>query len=58
MICRECPAGRRILRTGHRCVICIPYGMILKEDHECRREGWKEYGPGDHGEGIKGETEL
>ena len=59
MICAECPAGRKILRNDHRCVVCIPYGMILKENHECRREGWKEYERDqDHGERERGETEL
>lgn len=43
MKCRNCPAGRRITRNDHRCVVCIVYGMILKEDHECQREGWKNY---------------
>ena len=43
MICRDCPAGRRITRNDHRCVVCIPYGMILKEDHECQREGWRDF---------------
>ena len=43
MICRVCPAGKRITRNDHRCVICIPYGMILKEDHECQREGWRDF---------------
>ena len=43
MRCRDCPAGRKITRNDHRCVVCIPYGMILKEDHECQREGWKDF---------------
>lgn len=43
MICKDCPAGKRILRNGHRCVRCRLYGMILKEDHNCDREGWEDY---------------
>ena len=43
MRCRDCPAGRKIRRNDHKCVVCIPYGMILKEDHECQREGWKDF---------------
>lgn len=40
MICRDCPAAKRI--TAAR-IECIQYGMILRWDHECDREGWKEY---------------
>lgn len=43
MTCRDCPAGKRTVRNGHRCVNCLLYGMVLKENHECYREGWKEY---------------
>ena len=59
MICRDCPAGVRVMRNGHKCVHCILYGMILKEDHECQREGWKEYGRiKDHGENGEGQAEI
>ena len=59
MICRFCPAGKRILRNDHRCVVCIPYGMILKEDHVCTREGWKDYaGITDHREEFGESTGL
>lgn len=59
MICRECPAGRRIMRNEHRCVKCIPYGMILKEDHKCEREGWRAYERDEHdGEIVQGEAEI
>ena len=38
---------------------CIQYGMILKADHECEKEGWKEYDGGeDQGGEVFGETEL
>lgn len=43
MKCKDCPAGKKITRRSHGCVECIPYGMILLEDHECEREGWKDY---------------
>lgn len=59
MQCKYCPAGKRILRNGHRCVKCILYGMILIEDHECRREGWKDYERhDDHGENGEGTAEI
>ena len=60
MICKDCPAGKRILRNGHRCVRCLLYGMILKEDHNCDREGWEDYvrlyshdGDGEEGAGLQ-----
>lgn len=40
MICRDCPAAKRI--TSER-IECIQYGMILLWSHECDREGWKDY---------------
>ena len=43
MICRDCPAKRRVKRNDHNCVMCMVYGMILKEDHVCDREGWQGY---------------
>ena len=59
MICRFCPAAKRIKRNEHRCVVCIPYGMILKDDHECTREGWKGYvRADDHGDGFGEETGI
>ena len=59
MKCKSCQAGKRIRRNEHRCVLCIPYGMILKEDHECEREGWKHYDRTDGDREVFGEgTEL
>ena len=59
MRCKYCPAGKKILRNDHRCVKCIVYGMILKEEHECFREGWRDYVPvEDHGEDGGGEAEI
>ncbi len=39
MICRNCPEGRRYARGS---VECLPYGMIIREDHEGTREGCAE----------------
>ena len=59
MICKVCPAARRTMRNGHRCVICQIYGIIVKESHECTREGWKDYaGDDDHDQGGGGGTEI
>ena len=59
MICRVCPAGKKILRNGHRCVRCIVYGMILQEEHRCDREGWKDYVRlDDHSEDGEGNAEI
>ena len=56
MRCMDCPAGKRI--TSLR-IECILYGMILLEDHECTREGWKTYERDESdGEVIRKETEL
>ena len=56
MRCSECPAGKRI--TARR-IQCIEYGMILLEDHECTREGWKAYERDDGQRGAgEGETEA
>lgn len=54
MRCMDCPAGKRI--TAER-IMCIEYGMVLLETHECEREGWKEYEQDDRGEG-EDETEV
>lgn len=59
MICGVCPAGKRITRNEHGCVRCIVYGMVLKEDHECTREGWKNYDwDQNHRQERETETEL
>ena len=57
MKCKDCPAGKKFTRRGHGCVECIQYGMILVEDHECEREGWKEYERNDDQRG-EGEAEA
>ena len=38
MKCRECHQGRRFAEGS---IWCRIYGMIIREDHECTREGWK-----------------
>ena len=59
MICRFCPVGKRIRRSGQRWVRCILYGIVVKEDHECTREGWKDVERDEkHGAEFGGEAEL
>ncbi len=36
MKCKECAEGKRFADGS---VYCIHYGMIIREDHECTREG-------------------
>ena len=43
MKCKNCPAGRRTIRNEHRCVNCLLYGIVMKEDHECTRDGWRDF---------------
>ena len=40
MICKGCPEGRRYAAGS---VLCTLYGMIIREDHECYREGGKRH---------------
>ena len=40
MKCKDCPAAKRFSAES---VYCLPYGMIIRADHECGREGWKDY---------------
>lgn len=47
MTCRECTRGKRYADGA---VNCILYGMIIREDHECRREGRRKRGE-DEGDG-------
>lgn len=60
MKCKHCPAGRRTIRNEHRCVNCLLYGIVMKEDHECTREGWRDYDRiiGQGGGEMPGETEV
>ena len=38
MKCKQCGQGKRFADGS---VYCIHYGMIIREDHECGREGAK-----------------
>lgn len=56
MICKNCPEGRRFAEGS---VYCILYGMIIREEHECKLEGGKRHDRADdHGEGGEGSTEI
>ncbi len=52
MTCGKCPAGRRYGAGG---IWCRQYGMIIREEHECTREGWKEYEGFDDQRGESGD---
>lgn len=57
MICKRCPASKRMLRNGHGCVMCLIYGIIVRDNHECTRDGWKHFKRDDcDGDGIGEET--
>ena len=58
MKCKDCPAGKKFTRRSHGCVECIQYGMILLEDHECEREGWKEYEHTEQDDTVQGMRET
>lgn len=56
MKCGNCPAGKRF---AEGCVMCIQYGIIIREDHRCGREGWKEYEANDGHRGeVQGKTKI
>ena len=56
MICKECPEGRKFARGS---VNCIKYGMIIREEHECKLEGGKRHDRTDSdGAGIRESAEL
>ena len=56
MKCRDCPEGRRFAKGS---VKCLPYGMIIREEHECTLEGGKRHDrAGDHGEDGEGNAEI
>ena len=56
MKCKECAHGRRFAKGS---VNCILYGMIIREDHECRGKGViRRDGDDDHGEDREDEAEL
>ena len=56
MICKACPAGRRYMSGS---IYCMEYGMILNEDHECNREGWRDFERDERKRGtVPDETEV
>ena len=56
MKCRDCHQARRF---GEGAVFCVIYGMIIREDHECTREGWKIHDEDDDQRGESAdETEI
>lgn len=56
MKCKDCPEGRRMTE---RKVMCIPYGMIISREHECRQEGGRRHDRSeDHGESQREETGI
>ena len=52
--CRECAESRRYAEGS---VWCVHYGMIIREEHECTREGGRLREDGDQGGEMQGETE-
>ena len=58
MNCKNCPEGRRFAKGS---IDCLLYGMIIREDHECTREGGKRHetdGTAGDGPDIREGTEL
>lgn len=39
MKCRDCPEGRAFAEGS---VFCIPYGMIIRGEHECTLRAWED----------------
>ena len=54
MICKKCGNAKPFAEGA---VICVHYGMIIREDHECTREGWK-HESRDDGQRREGEDET
>ena len=57
MICRECQEGRRYAEGS---IFCTWYGIIIRENHECSREGGKRHDgePGGDRENNTNRAEL
>lgn len=57
MICKECPDGRRFAEGS---ILCLLYGIIIREDHEGTRKGCEENErrAADQLRGGEGKTEL
>lgn len=58
MRCKDCAEGKPIGGNG---VLCIQYGIIIGEDHECTLKGGRpreeDDDHGEHGEGESAEAE-
>ena len=49
MKCKDCPEGKRYMSGS---VYCHLYGIIIREEHECTREGGRRHdGTGTEGDG-------
>ena len=56
MTCGKCPEGRRFAIGS---VYCLLYGIIIREEHECKRIGGTRHdGDGDHSEDGENGAEL
>lgn len=55
MRCSECRQARRF---AHGAVMCILYGMIISENHECEREGQERKYEDDDSQRGTGEDET
>lgn len=57
MTCGKCPEGRRYAEGSTYCVL---YGMIIRDEHECTREGGQRHDRAaeDHGEDGEGTAEI
>lgn len=54
MKCKDCPEGKRYMSGS---VYCHLYGIIIREEHECTREGGRRHdSTGNDGDG-EGERE-
>ena len=55
MRCRDCAEGKPIGGNG---VLCILYGIIISEDHECKQKGARRREREDNSQPGEGKTEL
>ena len=55
MKCKECAEAKRYAEGS---VLCIQYGIIIRADHECIREGGRKRTDDDDRRDGGGETEL
>lgn len=56
MKCKECRHSRRFAEDA---VMCVHYGMIIRADHECTREGQEERDEGEDQRGAgRDEAEI